>query len=127
MTYLIFKHIHLSCAAISIGLFVYRLVLVQLGRPLAAWPLRVLPHVVDSLLLASAIALVVMSGQYPIAQGWLTAKVLALVLYIVLGTLALKRAPTRRAKLAYGLAALATVAYIVGAALQRSAWSWLAG
>ena len=61
-----------------------------------------------------------MSGQYPFAQGWLTAKLLALVAYVVLGTFALKRARTRRARAIYFILALATVLYIVSVAVTRS-------
>jgi uncharacterized membrane protein SirB2 len=72
------------------------------------------------MLLGSALALAFMSGQYPFTVDWLSAKFLALLLYIVLGSLALKRGPTlavRRAS--FGLA-LATYGYIVGVALSRS-------
>lgn len=57
--------------------------------------MRIVPHVVDAVLLATATALAVLSYQYPFVQGWLTAKVLALVLYIVCGTMAIKRGKTK--------------------------------
>jgi hypothetical protein len=50
----------------------------------------VLPHVVDSCLLLSAIGLAWMAGQYPFVHGWLTAKIVGLLAYIGLGMLALK-------------------------------------
>ena len=52
---------------------------------------KIVPHVVDTLLLVSALTLVFWSDQYPFEQPWLTAKVLALIVYIALGTIALKR------------------------------------
>jgi len=82
---------------------------------------RVVPHVVDTFLLASAIAMVVMSGQYPFVAGWLTAKVVALIVYIGLGMLALRRARTRGVRLAAWVAAQAGVIYIVAVALTRQA------
>ena len=51
---------------------------------------KIVPHVVDTLLLVSALTLVFGSDQYPFEQPWLTAKVLALIVYIALGTIELK-------------------------------------
>lgn len=86
----------------------------------ARW-VRIAPHVVDTILLASAIYLAVTIRQYPGVNSWLTAKVVALVAYVLLGTVALKRGKTRRIRLIAWLAALATFAYIVGVALTRNA------
>lgn len=55
---------------------------------------RILPHLIDTVLLASALTLVFWSGQYPFQQSLLTAKLLALLVYIALGTVALKRGKT---------------------------------
>ena len=55
---------------------------------------RILPHAIDTILLASAIGLTILLEQYPFVHAWLTAKVLALVAYIVSGSLALKHART---------------------------------
>ena len=82
---------------------------------------KVVPHVVDTLLLTSALGLVFWSGQYPFVQTWLTAKVLALLAYIVLGTIALKRGKTKGVRTFALLAALAVFTYIVAVALTRNA------
>lgn len=125
MEFLLLKQLHIACAVLSIAGFAARGVL-MLGasRLLQARFVRVAPHAVDTVLLASAIALAWLSGQYPFAQGWLTAKVLALVAYIALGTLALGtgRSPAVR-KAAFALA-LATVLYIVSVALTRDPWGY---
>jgi uncharacterized membrane protein SirB2 len=114
------KLVHVGSALVSIAGFVLRGAWMWRGSPLLrARATRVLPHVVDSILLASAIALALRSAQYPFVQPWLTAKLLALLLYIVLGSLALKRAPTRAARAAAGLAALAVFLYIVAVAMTR--------
>lgn len=118
--YLAIKAVHVGCAVLSIGGFLVRGMLSLRGSPLldARW-VRVAPHVVDTVLLASALWLAWRSAQYPFVQGWLTAKVLALVVYIVLGTVALRRGRGRRARAAaFGLA-LGSVAYIVSVALTR--------
>lgn len=82
---------------------------------------KLVPHVVDTLLLVSALVLVFWSAQYPFVQAWLTAKVLALIAYIVLGTIALKRGKTKGVRTFAWFAALATFAYIVAVALTRQA------
>jgi uncharacterized membrane protein SirB2 len=81
---------------------------------------RVLPHVVDTLLLGSALSMAWLSGQYPFVQGWLTAKLCGLLAYIGFGAMALKRAPTRAARLRYLALAVLAYAYIVGVALTRN-------
>ncbi|HEX8613565.1 MAG TPA: SirB2 family protein [Telluria sp.] len=120
MGYLAVKHLHMSCAALSIFLFALRGVWMlrdspQLGQ---RW-VRSAPHIVDSVLLASAITMVVWSGQYPFAQPWLGAKVVALVVYIGFGVLALKPGRPKRVRATAFVAALLTVAYIVAVALTR--------
>jgi uncharacterized membrane protein SirB2 len=120
MGYLLVKHVHVICAVLSIAGFALRGALMMRDSALLQARLaRVAPHVVDTLLLASAVALSWQSGQYPFAQGWLTAKLLALVLYIVLGTIALKRGRTRRVRIVAFWLALLTVLYIVSVALTR--------
>jgi uncharacterized membrane protein SirB2 len=85
---------------------------------------RIAPHVVDTLLLASAVWLAWFLGQVPFVHGWITAKVLALVAYIVLGTIALRRGRSRAVRAAAFGAALAAAAYIVAVALTRDATPW---
>lgn len=80
---------------------------------------KLVPHIIDTVLLASALTLAFMSGQYPFQQNWLTAKLLALVLYIVLGTVALKRGKTPAIRFFAFLAALMTFVYIISVALTR--------
>lgn len=81
---------------------------------------RILPHVVDSLLLGSALTMAWLSGQYPFVNDWLTAKFFGLLTYILLGTMALKRGRNRVIRLRYFCLALLAYAYIVGVALSRN-------
>ena len=83
---------------------------------------RVVPHVVDTVLLASAIGLVVMLRQYPFMQPWLTAKVLGLLVYIGLGTIALKRGRTRPIRIAALASAIVVFVWIVATARGHSPW-----
>ncbi len=114
------KHTHILFAALSGALFLLRgcWMLADSAKLQQRWA-KVLPHVVDTLLLASAIALALATGQYPLAQAWLTAKVLALVLYIALGIVALKRGKTKTVRVAAFAGALATFAYIVLVAVSK--------
>ncbi len=97
------------------------------GSPLLqARFVRIAPHVVDTVLLASAGWLAWFLGQYPFVHGWLTAKVLGLVAYIVLGSIALKRGRTKAVRAAAFAAALAAVLYVVSVALTRDPLGFLA-
>ena len=120
MLYLGLKAAHIACAILSIAGFALRGILMLADSPLLATRFaRVAPHVVDTLLLASALWLAALIGQYPFVEGWLTAKVLALIAYIVLGTLALKRGRTKTVRITAFALALAAVLYIVSVALTR--------
>lgn len=121
-------HLHVTCVILSISLFVLRGALQVSGyhwrrRKILRW----LPHMVDTLLLASAIGLAMMLRQYPFVADWLTAKVTALVGYVLLGRQALRDGQPRSHCGVFFLAALLVVAYIVGVALTRSAVWGLGG
>jgi len=79
----------------------------------------------DTLLLAAGITMAVMSSQYPFDAPWLTAKLLVLILYILLGTMALRLGKTRRQRIVFGLLALMSAGYIVSVAISRTPASWL--
>jgi uncharacterized membrane protein SirB2 len=85
------KHIHLTTIALSVVLFLLRFVLNAMQSPLLQkkW-LKIVPHIVDTFLLVSAVTLCVLLKQYPFVDAWVTEKVLALVMYVFMVTLALK-------------------------------------
>ena len=126
--YAVLKLIHVTCVAASYALFVVRGAWMMRESPLLdqRW-VRVVPHLVDTALLASAIVMAVMIRQYPFAAGWLTAKLLALVCYIGLGMTALKRGKTRSMRIIAWIAAQAVFFYIVAVAITRNPWPWTAG
>jgi len=127
MGYLIAKHLHMTLAVISGAFFAFRWGLSCLqSRWLQVKWMRVVPHVIDSLLLAAAIYLCVLLRQYPLVQPWLTAKVLGLLLYIGLGTVAIKRGKRVATRLWAGILALLVFAYIYGVAHTHSPLSWMA-
>jgi uncharacterized membrane protein SirB2 len=112
--YLLLRHVHIGCAILTIALFVLRggLMLAE-----SSWQrnvvLRYLPHVVDTVLLTSALMLTTVIHQYPFSTGWVTMKVVLLVAYIVLGSIALKRGRTKSIRVAALVAALATIGFLV--------------
>lgn len=115
--YLVLRNLHIACAILTITLFVLRGALMLANSP---WQrnvvLRNLPHVVDTVLLTTALMLTTIIRQYPFAVDWLTVKVLLLVIYVVLGSLALKRGRTRAIRITAFVAALAVVGFLVGVA-----------
>jgi uncharacterized membrane protein SirB2 len=122
-SYLLLKHFHLTCAALSIGLFVARGARMAAGRPApsSVW-LRALPHLIDTLLFGSALALLVMLDLNPLEQPWLLAKLGAVIAYILLAATVLKRGrqPGLR-RTAYALC-LVLLAYIVAVAFGKQPW-----
>lgn len=120
MSYLILKNLHLATIAVTLTLFLLRGVwmMTDSSRLQARW-VRIVPHANDTLLLVSGIALAVLIQQYPLVHGWLTAKVLALIAYIVLGTLALKRGKTKPRRIAAWIAALLVFGYMAAVAVAH--------
>lgn len=121
MSYLALKHLHVTCVVLSgLGFLVRGWWMLNESTWLKARLVRIFPHVVDTLLLGSALTMAYLSGQYPFAQGWLTAKFFGLLTYIACGTMALKRGKTRGARIASLCLAVLSYAYIVCVALTRS-------
>ncbi len=118
--YFALKTLHVTAVATSIALFVLRAALRIGGSAHLQQPiLRIAPHVVDSVLLASAVLLTIIIQQFPFVDGWLTAKLLALVAYVVLGSIAIRRGRTPAIRAVALAGALLAVSYIVGTALHH--------
>ena len=125
--YALLKYLHLCMAVLTISGFIIRGFWmlsgsVNLDRKLV----RVLPHIIDTVFLLSGIGLIVLL-QLPISGSpWLIAKFTALIIYIVLGAIALRRGKSMRVKATAFMLAMLTFAYIVGVALSKSVLSWIA-
>lgn len=121
MDYATLKTLHLTTVGITLALFLLRGAWMIAGssRLSARWG-RIAPHLNDTVLLASGIALAWMLGLSPLEHGWLAAKIVALLVYIGLGTIALKRGKTRRRRFAAWLAALVVFGYMLGVAHTHS-------
>ncbi len=122
------KNVHLVTVVLTISFFVIRGVWMLRGSAMLQrrW-VRTAPHVNDTILLLSAIALAIRLGQYPFVHDWLTAKVLALLAYIILGSVAIRRGRTRQIRIVAWLGALLVFGYIVSVAMARSPQGFLAG
>jgi len=125
--YILVKYVHVTTVALSLTGFFLRGILMMYESPLlgARW-IKVLPHINDTVLLAAALSLAAMSGQYPFVVGWVTAKVLGVIAYIILGALALRDASTRKMRIACWLASMAVFGWIVSVALSRNPAGFLA-
>lgn len=120
------RGVHITCVAFSGSLFCLRGVMRIAAIPTSNHRLlRYTSHVIDTTLLIAAILLTLILHQYPFTDAWLTTKVLLLVLYMVFGTFALKRARTLSGRTVALLCALLTFAYIVGVAITHQPAGWL--
>lgn len=120
--YLMVKNIHMTLAILSLLFFITRACWAVSGSARLTRPfVRVMPHVIDTLLLACGLYLLSFIGM----QAFILAKLIGLVLYIALGTLAIKRARTPGQKALFAVLAVLVFIYIMGAAILRSPWSWL--
>lgn len=127
MDYNFVKHMHMGMAYLSITLFIFRSILsVRESALLQHKLLKILPHVIDTFLLLFAGHLMMTIQQYPFVDGWLTAKLIALIAYILVGTIAIKRGKTATIRLWASIGSVAIFAYIFGVAKSHSVMSWLA-
>ncbi|WP_413477534.1 SirB2 family protein [Vibrio hibernica] len=98
MLYMSLKHIHLLSIALSVFLLTLRYILMMMDSSVLhkKW-LKIMPHIVDTVLLASGIALIFITGFIPFtpAAPWLTEKITCVLVYIALGFIALKLGKTK--------------------------------
>lgn len=127
MSFTSVKILHLGSVLLSYCLFFLRGLWVLRASPVMQqrW-VKIAPHIIDSVLFGSAITLALMLDISPFTAPWLAAKNIALLLYIVLGSIALKRGKTRHTKLICWLAAQAVFCYIVLTALAHDPMPWRA-
>ncbi len=120
------RNAHLALVAVSLVAFALRGLGVLAG---ASWPtravLRVAVVVVDTALLVAGSLLWVMLGLNPARDTWFGVKLSLLVVYVLLGTWALRRGRTAASRAAFYVAALACAATMVAVALtHRPPWAW---
>jgi len=124
---IIVKYLHVSCVLLSYILFFLRGIWMLRNSSLLQlrW-VKVVPHIVDTALLLSAVTLAIQLSISPLSNPWLMAKIIALLLYIFLGTIAIKRGKTKGIRLSAWLAAQLVFIYIVAVALSHNPLPWQA-
>ena len=128
MDYFTVKTLHQTAVALSLAGFFAR----GLGGLAGAgWvqgrAAKSVPHVVDTVLLLSALVLAWMLRLNPLTTPWLAAKIVALLVYIGLGMVALNPKRALKLRAVAWLAALASFGYIVSVALTKSPLGFLSG
>jgi uncharacterized membrane protein SirB2 len=119
------KYTHVTCVALSYSLFFVRgMWMLRESPALRQRWVRVAPHTIDSVLLTSAILLAWQLGYSPLEQSWLAAKIIALLVYIALGMVALKRGRTKHIRLTAWIAAQAVFLYIISVAVTHDPQPW---
>jgi uncharacterized membrane protein SirB2 len=126
MLYLILKYIHVVAAVATISGFVLRGYWMLIESEKLQHPVtRVAPHVIDTVFLLAGVGLIWLPHLEPLKQPWLIAKFTGLIVYVLLGTVAIRRGPTKEIRTIAFAGAVAVFAYIVGVALTKSPLSWL--
>ena len=121
------KTIHIAFVTLSFaGFFVRGIWMLKDSKLLQQRWVKISPQIVDTVLLVSAIVLAVQSRVSPLEQAWLMAKIIALLLYIAAGLVALRFGRSRRIRLNAWLFGLVIYLYIVSVALSKSVMGWFA-
>ena len=124
MNYLLIKHLHVTAAGLSILFFVIRAYWSVTDNALLQKKfVKIAPHIIDTVLLVAAILLSMMLGAAA-AQPWVLTKIVLLLVYIGVGTVAIKRGRTPRSRAIAAVMAVLVFIYIVGVALKHHPASW---
>ena len=124
--YLILKYVHTIAAVATISGFVLRgYWMLTESNKLQHSVARIAPHIIDTVFLLAGVGMVWLLHLNPLTQAWLLAKFTGLIAYILLGTIAIKRGPTRQVRSLAFVGAISVFAYIAGVALAKSPLSWL--
>jgi len=125
MSFLLLKTFHIFFVVGSYALFFLRGIWSLNGSAIMRqrW-IKIVPHVADTLLLASALALAFTLRQYPFTDAWLTAKIVGLLLYVGMGFIALRDGMSKTLRFFAWLAAQAAFAYIVLVAISHNPVPW---
>ena len=125
MNYATIKHIHMGAVALTaIGFFIRGLAALRGAQWVQGRAAKILPHIVDTVLLLSALGLAGMAGLNPAATPWVMAKILGLVLYIALGVVALRPGNSTSVRLAAWVSALLVLGWIGSVAVLKNPWGF---
>ena len=126
MDYATIKHIHLGAVALSgIGFFVRGLASLRGAHWVQGRAAKTLPHIVDTVLLVSALGLAAMAHLNPANTPWVLAKIIGLVLYIALGVVALRPRLSTTVRASAWVGALLVLGWIASVAVSKTPWGFL--
>ena len=115
------KAIHMVTIMITVVGFILRGIWMMKESPLLRkLPVRIFPHVNDTILLISAVWAGAIIGQYPFVNGWLTAKILGTLAYIVCGAIALNYGKTKQIRIRFFVIALLCFSYVIWVAATKN-------
>ncbi|MGL5583884.1 SirB2 family protein [Plesiomonas sp.] len=121
--YMFLKHLHMTTLAISVSLLVLRFIWSLCGAKIMQqrW-VKIVPHINDTVLLLSGAGLMVVTGFYPFTPHtvWMTEKLLGVVIYILLGFVALKEGKNKVIRLFALLGALGWIWLIAQLAITKT-------
>lgn len=120
--YMFLKHLHLTTIAISVTLLVLRFMGSMLhARVMQQRWVKIVPHINDTILLLSGLGLIAVTGFYPFTpqSAWLTEKLLGVVIYILLGFVALREGKNKAIRIFALLGALGWIWLIAQMAMTK--------
>lgn len=118
--YILLKNAHVICAILTFLSFSIRGVWMLRKSPLLHHALtKIFPHVIDAALLATGVSLALLSHQYPFTHNWLTVKFFAVIVYIMLGSIALRYGRTLALRQLALLGAWVVFLYLAAVAWSR--------
>lgn len=121
MSYLLVKHVHITLAVISISFFCVRFFwAINNASQLNHKWVKILPHFVDTFLLGCGLYLLFTLKAWPSEHAWLAVKLVALIVYILLGTFAIKRGKTKEVKVLTGALAILVYLYMLNVAISHN-------
>lgn len=120
--YMFLKHLHLTTIAISVTLLVLRFIGSMLHASVMQkhW-VKIVPHINDTILLLTGVGLIAVTGFYPFTphSAWLTEKLLGVVIYILLGFVALREGKNKAIRTFALLGALGWIWLIAQMAMTK--------
>ncbi len=126
MVYYWVKNLHLTTVTLNICIFMLRFYwMMQKSGWVHKKPVRYISVINDTLLLIAGISMTLMSQQYPFVAPWLTTKLVVLLVYIIFGSLAIKRGSSMRVRISCGVIAMGCFLYIASVAFSRTPASWI--
>lgn len=120
MNYLALKHLHITCVVLSFSFFLTRFYWrLNAAEKLQQKWVKITPHIIDTVLLLSAIAMAWLAQLNPLQHAWLFGKIFVLINYIVCGSIALKYSPSRQGQILAFCGAVFSFALIVSLAINK--------